>query len=68
MDNFIQQILSEAKQVGTIYHFTGFENIISILTSNNLKPTLNEIKRQQVFGVSATRDKNFHISQGRCRR
>jgi len=53
-------ILKEAKQVGTLYHSTSGDNLISILKSNSLKtgmpsPYTNEIPTAIFF----TRNKNY---------
>ena len=46
--------LSEGKQVGILYHYTTFYNLIKILTTNELQ----SIKTSKI--VSFTRDKHFH--------
>ena len=53
-------ILNEAKQVGSLYHSTSGENLISILKSNTLK-----VNQEGNYGMtltnqnSFTRDKNY---------
>ena len=46
--------LSEGKQVGILYHYTTFDKLIKILTTNELQ----SIKTSKM--VSFTRDKHFH--------
>lgn len=52
-------LIKEAKQVGTLYHSTSGEGLISILRSNNLK--VNTQGEYSSFGnqVSFTRDKDY---------
>jgi ferritin len=45
--------LNESKSVGTLYHYTSFENLLSILEKDSLYPGPSG-------GVSFTRDKNLH--------
>jgi hypothetical protein len=47
--------LQEAKQVGTIYHFTSLPNLINILKENHLRAGA-KIRKY----ISFTRDKNFY--------
>ena len=55
-------LLTEAKQVGTVYHYTTFDNGFKILQSNQLKSsgTADSTKSNPMYGVSFTRDKRFH--------
>lgn len=55
-------LLKEAKQVGTIYHYTTFEAGLKILQSNQLKSgeAADSTKSKPVFAISFTRDKRFH--------
>lgn len=55
-------LLNEAKQVGTIYHYTTFEAGLKILKSNQLKSgeAADSTKSKPVFAISFTRDKRFH--------
>lgn len=55
-------LIKEAKQVGTIYHYTTFESGLKILKSDKLKAnhTDDSTNDKPVFGVSFTRDKRFH--------
>lgn len=54
--------LGEAKQVGTIYHYTTFDNGLEILQSNQLKgfETEGHTNTNPIYGLSFTRDKRFH--------
>lgn len=65
------EILTEGKQVGTIYHYTSLKNCTSILKSNQMLSKqihlywLQFKNRQHQDGnrydvISFTRDKNFH--------
>lgn len=38
----IQKILSEGKQIGTLYHFTNSESLLDILTTNTLLATFGD--------------------------
>jgi hypothetical protein len=59
----------EAKQVGTLYHFSSLDNVLSMLRDNSIKGV--NYKRftkesgkevtKTVFGVSLTRDKNARL-------
>ena len=49
-------ILKEAKQVGTLYHYTPILSLLKILKSN----TLGDESLGKYSTVSLTRDKNFH--------
>jgi hypothetical protein len=57
-----EEQLDESKQVGTIYHYTTFENGLKILQSNELKGGAAEdsTNTNPVFAISFTRDKRFH--------
>lgn len=54
--NYINDI-SEAKQVGTLYHFTYLSNMLLILQNNKLESTWSIDTRN--FSISFTRNKNF---------
>ena len=58
----LTDILKEAKQVGTIHHYTTFENGLKILQSNELKSSdaADSTNANPVYAVSFTRDKRFH--------
>lgn len=68
MSNFINKILYEsriflveAKNLGTLYHFTSVNSIEKILEENKLRPHAQTLKNEkEVFGCSLTRDKFFH--------
>jgi hypothetical protein len=49
-------ILNEAKQVGTLYHFTTFSSLLNILKTNTLKAS-NKFEKDKPPTVSLTRDK-----------
>jgi len=49
-------ILNEAKQVGTLYHFTTLQSLLDILKTNTLK-TSNKFEKDKLPTVSLTRDK-----------
>ena len=55
-------LLKEAKQVGTIYHYSTFEAGLKILQSNQLKASEadDSTNNNPVFAISFTRDKRFH--------
>lgn len=55
-------LLNEAKQVGTIYHYTTFANGLKILNTNQLKAyhAAGSTNTNPVLAVSFTRDKRFH--------
>jgi len=57
-----EEQLDESKQVGTIYHYTTFENGLKILQSNQLKAdhAADSTNAKPVYAVSFTRDKRFH--------
>lgn len=48
----VENILQEAKQVGTLYHSTTLKGLINILQTNTIKSSLET-------GISFTRNKNF---------
>jgi hypothetical protein len=54
----LKRLLKEAKQVGTLYHFTSFDSLKNILQSNTIKGSWGN---EDVKGkyVSTTRDKNL---------
>ena len=58
----LTDLLNEAKQVGTIYHYSTFEAGLKILKSNQLKSSdaADSTNAKPVFAVSFTRDKRFH--------
>jgi len=60
------ELLTERKQVGTVYHFTSSKRLFDILDSDYLKATRstynfadNLISKDFYLTVSTTRDKNF---------
>ena len=55
-------LLKEAKQVGTVYHYTTFKGGLGILKSNQLKSaeTADSTKTNPIYAVSFTRNKRFH--------
>ena len=53
------QLVNEAKQVGTLYHSTNADNLISILKSNVLKKNQSDAAMQFTDKISFTRDKNY---------
>lgn len=57
-----EQFINEAKQVGTIYHYTTFEAGLKILQSNQLKSgeSADSTIAKPIFAISFTRDKRFH--------
>jgi hypothetical protein len=59
--NILKEI-TEGKQVGTLYHYTGWPSVYSIIKENTLKPLF---KGKQAGYVSLTRSKNqdFTIAQ-----
>ena len=59
----LKDILLEAKQVGTLYHYTSYNNAIDILKSGKLKSDVGGALGSlddPFYSVSFTRDKNFH--------
>lgn len=52
----LKDILSEAKQVGTLYHYTDIVSLLKILDSNKL----GDYNKKGELDISLTRDKNFH--------
>jgi len=62
MINRIKKLLniSEAKQVGNIYHFTYISNMLLILKNNKLESTWS--LDTENFSISFTRNKNFKKS------
>jgi hypothetical protein len=59
-NNLIEKILKEAKQRGTLYHYTDYDHLTKIIESNILKPLHTTILGKERYTVSTTRDKNFH--------
>lgn len=58
----VGQSLTEGKQVGILYHYTKYENLINILHTDTLiAGKHNGVNRKY---VSFTRNKNFHLSNG----
>jgi len=51
----IRKVLSEGKQVGTLYHFTSIKNLHSILKDGYLKPNYEN-------QISTTRNKNVDLT------
>lgn len=60
--DLVEKILKEGKQVGALYHYTNFDNFISILKNGLIHPSYES---QKGYGVSTTRDKNFHVTSNR---
>lgn len=60
--SILNEILSEAKQVGLVYHFTSLNNAIQILKSDILKAK-GHTKQFTYRTVSTTRDKLFSKSR-----
>jgi hypothetical protein len=63
----LTDLLNEAKQVGPLYHFTEFNGLKGILSSNTLKVGDDSTfdSGGNVGNVSLTRDKNMWISDYR---
>jgi hypothetical protein len=55
-------IINEGKQVGDLYHFTRFRNIIGILKSGTLSPSGARIEKNGY--ISFTRDKSLGMTLG----
>ncbi len=53
-------ILNEAKQVGSLYHYTSADGLKNILQSNQLKSSEEEYMGNDLNFISFTRNKNFH--------
>ncbi len=53
-------LLKEAKQVGTLYHYTSAAGLKGILESNKLNASTERYKGHTLYYVSFTRNKNFH--------
>jgi len=54
----LKRLLKEAKQVGTLYHFTSFDSLKNILQSNTIKGSWGNEGVKGKY-VSTTRDKNL---------
>lgn len=57
--SIVNKILLEAKQRGTLYHYTGCANILNILMDDTLKAQPIQTRKKRIYGVSTTRDKHF---------
>jgi hypothetical protein len=71
MSEFVKKILQEglslmeAKNIGVLYHYCSFRTLGQILKSNRLLPHGADYKHEKcTYGVSLTRDKNFHETGG----
>ena len=60
LNNEISEILSEAKQVGNLYHYTSADGLKGILQSNSINASEEEYLGNDLYFVSFTRNKNFH--------
>jgi hypothetical protein len=64
LTNILHNILNEAKQVGTLYHFTSLDGLISIINRNCLKDRTASGQEKtfnpKSYYVSFTRNKNFN--------
>jgi hypothetical protein len=62
----LKDILKEAKQVGTLYHYTAYTAAVDILKSGKLKSNPEGANRgtigSPIHSISFTRDKTFHQS------
>lgn len=54
------EMVTEAKQVGTLYHFTSAEGLKGILESNHINASEETYLGHELYFVSFTRNKNFH--------
>jgi hypothetical protein len=52
--------INEAKQVGTIYHYTDKKGLAGILKSNSIKTHKESYRGAELNYISFTRNKNFH--------
>lgn len=61
----IQKVLNEGKQVGTLYHFTDVDALLSILKSNKLMavPRRGMGDDPNFYYISFTRNKNMFINK-----
>ena len=59
-DHNDEPIIAEAKQVGTLYHYTSAAGLKNILQSNSIKASEETYMGQNLYYVSFTRNKNFH--------
>lgn len=60
-NNLIKKILKEARQRGTLYHYTKYFSLLEILKTNTLKSGNVRLPNGKIiFGISTTRNKNFH--------
>ena len=55
-----ENFLSEAKQVGVIYHYTDKKGLAGILKSNSIKSNDEHYLGNVINYISFTRNKNFH--------
>lgn len=56
--------LSEAKQVGTLYHYTTLLGLLGILKDDKIRKQVYEDKGKSKQGVSLTRNKNLNFTKG----
>jgi hypothetical protein len=56
----LKDILTEAKQVGILYHYTSVVGLKGILDSDELYVSSELYKGQELYYVAFTRNKNFH--------
>lgn len=63
--SLIKENLEEAKQVGTLYHFTNLYNVGKIILSNSLISSEYDLRDKKFYALSFTRSKNFWNDQGR---
>ncbi len=53
-------LIAEAKQVGTLYHYTSEPGAAAILKSNRINASVEEYRGNELYYVSFTRNKDFH--------
>jgi hypothetical protein len=56
----LMDLLKEAKQVGSLYHYTSEKELKGILDSNELNVSTERYQGHELYFVSFTRNKNFH--------
>lgn len=59
-ENFKDSKITEAKQVGNLYHYTSAEGLKGILQSNKIKASEEYYLGNDLYFVSFTRNRNFH--------
>ena len=57
----IIDLLKEAKQVGPLYHYTSADGLKGILSSNRINASEEHYLGNDLYYVSFTRNKNFHM-------